>query len=264
MTRGHRIPLATVKFPAEKAKKAAKTILYVEELDRQAHMASDGIRCAVARGLTTENPRDPKVWSALQLALFASIVVARILKPATKGKYQGLTNALTKEYAEERGAGLRTLLGIEDSSPLFSVTGVRNAFEHYDERLDEHLVGGVTCVSDWYISDGAALATPPTSNGQPQAVGLRVFYPAGGLLCFDSKMLDLFALDIALLDLRNQIAEKRTELAAAIRGRGTFGNHVLVQLTPPEVAAQRQREWRKVRAAALEGLAAIKGEGQSG
>ncbi|MEU7934473.1 hypothetical protein [Micromonospora echinofusca] len=258
------MPLATVDFPSEESKEAAKKALYVDELDRQARMGSDGIKLAVDRGLATEDPRDSEVWSALQSALFASIVVARTLQPTTKGKYQGLTNAQTKQYAEARGAGLRMLLGIEDSSPLFSVTGVRNAFEHYDERLDEHLANGVTCMSDWYISDGTALVTPPRSNGQPQAVGLRVFYPAGGLLYFDSQALDLFALDIALLDLRNQIAEKRTELAAAVRGRGTFGSHVLVQLTAPEVAAQRQREWRDVRAAALARLTGTTSEEQSG
>ncbi|GIJ29500.1 hypothetical protein Vqi01_46620 [Micromonospora qiuiae] len=126
------------------------------------------------------------------------------------------------------------------------------------------MVGGVTCISDWYISDGTALISPPASNGQTHAVGLRVFYPAGGILYFDSEALDLFALDIALLDLRNQIAEKQKELAAAIRGRGTFGNHVLVQLAAPEVAARRHREWRDVRAAALAGLAAATDEGQSG
>ncbi|MFG1659596.1 hypothetical protein ACGFIY_23995 [Micromonospora chersina] len=258
------MPLATVDFPTEESKEAAKRLLYVDELDRQARMGSDGINLAVARGLATEDSRDPDVWSALQSALFACIVVARTLQPAVKKKYQGLTSTQTKQYADERGEALRTLLEIEDSSPLFSVTEVRNAFEHYDERLDEHLVGGVTCISDWYISDGTALVTPPTANGQPQAVGLRVFYPDGGLLYFDNQALDLFALDIALLDLRNQIAAKRTELAAAISGRGAFGNHILVQLTTPEAAARRQREWRTVRAAALAGLAAAPGEEQSG
>ena len=50
--------------------------------------------------------------------------------PSTKGKY------------ERRGKKLRAALGITEESPLKSRL-VRNAMEHFDERLDDYLAKGM-------------------------------------------------------------------------------------------------------------------------
>ncbi|GIG85100.1 hypothetical protein Pen02_00360 [Plantactinospora endophytica] len=249
------MPLASINFPEAQAREAATQSLYLDELGRQARLANDGIAHALTLGQTTPDTRDPSVWAALQSALFASIVVARLLKPITKCKYPGMTYSQTKQYAENRGTALMSLLDIDPSSPLFSVFNVRNAFEHYDEKLDSHIVSDIACLSDWYISDGIALATPADSTNPARAVGLRVFYPGGGLLIFDSTMLDLFALDVALLDLRVQVRDKREELRQRIRGRALYGGHVVVRLLPPDRADSRHAEWQAVRTAAEADLA---------
>jgi hypothetical protein len=76
-----------------------------------------------------------------------------------------------------------------------------------------------------------------------------VFFPAGRTLYFDRDVLDLFALDVALLDLRYGMKDARHGLKARQKGRGRF---VLqgVHLMTPDEAQSRREEWLGVRAEA--------------
>ena len=75
------------------------------------------------------NQEDEYAVSALQAALIYSSAISRYFWPSrTK-------NGLAKE----RGKQLRLALGVAAESPL-SNRSLRNALEHFDERLDDYLV----------------------------------------------------------------------------------------------------------------------------
>lgn len=64
-------------------------------------------------------------------------MVAQLLWPDTR-KGPGETRAACKRreaYANQRGATLRQLLGVEDDSPI-RAKALRNSIQHFDERLD--------------------------------------------------------------------------------------------------------------------------------
>lgn len=115
---------------------------------------------------------------------------------------------------------------------MFAVADVRHPLEHFDERLDEVIMRGVVGVSDWYVSHGL-IAQSVGGGKHPPAAGLRVFVAPAGLLMFDDKQLDLFALDFALMELRGQIESARARLdeRAARGGRNLFGGDRLVRIS---------------------------------
>jgi hypothetical protein len=236
----------TVYYEDPAAREAARDLIFLYELDRQAEIATQNITEAWTRGLQTQDVRDPQTWSLLQGALFAAIIVARILKPRSVRRYDGLTLKQSRELAENRGARLRGLLEIRDDSELFCIDDVRDSFEHFDERLEARLIAGAHTFSDWYISDGTAFVTSEESH---EAVGLRVFFPAGGTVYFDRHMVDLFALDVALLDLRYGVKGAQGGLRSRLRGRGRFVLQA-VHLMSPDEALSRREEWLRVRAEA--------------
>jgi hypothetical protein len=242
--RSRTIPLQSVSFGDPESSAAARDHVYLDELARQAEIATQNIAEAWKRGLQVPNPRDPVTWSLLQAALFAAIVIARILRPRGVRKYPTLTQAESREYADSRGSRLRELLEVDEDSPLFDVEDVRHAFEHVDERLDAKLAAGVYSLSDWYITDGYAAVTPeqPLEAG---GVGLRIFFPAGGILIFGHNEVDLYELDYALLQLRNQARSARDRLRTV--GRGRFGGQQMVQLMSPDMVRHRCRKWLRMR-----------------
>jgi hypothetical protein len=242
------IPARSVHFEDAASCEAARDLVFVDELVRQAEIATHNIAEAWKRGLRTEDQHDRQTWALLQGALFAAIIVVRILKPRRVHAYSGLSQKDSQKVADSRGARLRDLLEIDKDSDIFSVEAVRNSFEHFDHRLEERLVAGVHTLSDWYVTDGTAFMTPEQPDG-PDSVGLRVFFPAGGDLYFDRQVLDLFALDIALLDLRQQALAARQRLKTQVRGRGHFVCHPKHLMTA-EDARRRREEWLRVRTGA--------------
>jgi hypothetical protein len=241
-------PVQSLHYEDAASSEAARDLVFLDELDRQAEIATHNITDAIERGLHVEHVRDRQTWSLLQGALFAAMIVARILKPRDVRSYPGLSDKESREYAERRGKRLRSLLEIDKNSALFKVEIVRNSFEHFDHRLEERFIAGAQSLSDWYITDGTAFMTPERPNG-PTSVGLRVFFPAGGELYFDRERLDLFALDIALLDLRQQVLTARQRLKAQLRGRGLFVGHPYHLMTAEAVRSRRE-QWLRLRAEA--------------
>lgn len=225
----------------EASTEALQLRYYLEELKRQSEMASRSITRGWTRAVHPETPsNDAIVWGDLQSALFASIVVCRILQPVGVWKHQ--------DRAEQRGAKLRQLLHIDGGSALFSVRKVRNSFEHFDERLDAAFVAKRASLIDWHISkDGVRLRTPEESQ-VPVGEALRQFFPGSGRLHFGEDGLDLFALDCALLELTSKAATLCDELAAQSEGPFTFGVFKSDVFDSPSSANARLRQWFRFRA----------------
>ena len=75
------------------------------------------------------------IWRAISLILTSTSNISRIFWPFIP---KNIKNSEKEKYAryEERGKHLRDLLQIDSKSSL-SNRGLRNSFEHYDERLHE-------------------------------------------------------------------------------------------------------------------------------
>ena len=261
--RPRRIPVASVGFASDEAREAAINCYYLTELDRQAELAANSIHFAVMRGRETEDTSDPKVWGALQNSLFAAICIARLLKPgAIRKAHRGKTRNDSQAAADKRGAELRRILDVEDDCHILDVYAVRNAYEHYDEHFGHHLANGAECFADWYITDGAVLRTPPNEEA-PRAVGIRIFYPDGGVLLFEDKELHLFELEVELIELRVKIADALKELRPKLDSRAWFGGHTPDALMSKRQADQRFMSWQIYRAKALEALANRKKPGSA-
>jgi hypothetical protein len=180
LPRGAGAPIASLRGESAEATQALRTMLYLRELDRQATIFGICFDNALSVALLpTTAADDVGVWANLQGALFAAIVVQRVLQPVEKQVRKHPHHEVASEsqrFAAARGKHLRELLSVPDDAPLFSVSSIRNDFEHVDERLDGFMREDVHSVSDWYISDGMVLQTGPTGYG------LRVFLPNSGTL----------------------------------------------------------------------------------
>ncbi|MFJ5841034.1 hypothetical protein ACIQGO_30545 [Streptomyces shenzhenensis] len=239
-----RIPVRSLKGSDPVASEVLRDMVYLDELDRQAGIVNNNIVFAWRRAAAECSPTDAKVWSALQAALFAAIIVQRILYPGSVHQYpHHKTQKESRDFARRRGQRLRDLLGEAADAEIIRLTkDVRDPFEHVDERLDQLMTPDAIALSDWYISTGRALLTPETGAGST-GYGLRVFYPEGGFLYFGREKLDLYVLDLAMLRLRAAIGVAQGDLQKKIRGRNLFGGSQLVDLLPEGGAHQRAEYW---------------------
>jgi hypothetical protein len=240
-----RVPLRSTRYPDARSTEAARDHFYVDELDRQADLASRGFGDAVLA--FAQGADENVVWARLQGGVFAAILVERLLKPARvlKAYPQHESQADSQRFADARGRRLRGLLDVPDDSPLLRVHGVRNAFEHFDAGIDCAVRPEVFCVSDWYVSDSELAASAESDDGAV-ALALRSFAVTAGLLRYDDEVLDIFELDEALQLLRVAVASVRPQLSAEIVGRGMFGGVRLAQIEPVE-ARRRLMTWLSMR-----------------
>ncbi|BCJ35741.1 hypothetical protein Athai_32440 [Actinocatenispora thailandica] len=245
-----RIPMQTMKFPTQDASDAAMEILYLQEVARQATIGSEAIVKALRLGLNHDS-RDPEVWASIQTSLFACICVVRLIYSSDRILWQPTNGDRhhARAVSTNRSDRIKDLLDMGDDSPLLQVAEVRNAFEHFDERLDQRIDSGAECVSDWYISDGTVMMTP--QNGHQTAVGLRIFYPEGGLLLFDDQRVDPYSVDLQLMYLQKKTAEKIREIEQRVKGSGRFSPGPIATLMSREVAEDRRREWLQKRKSAM-------------
>lgn len=136
---------------------------------------------------------------------------------------------------------------MDETSPLFTIKDVRNAFEHIDDRLETIIFDGYTSVADWYIAKTTLLITP--DNDLPPllshaGINLRTFVPTIGHLYFDRTLIDLFDLDLALRVLR-QCAED-FKLVNMENDKIFYGGQKLGRVSE-EGAASRWAWWRESR-----------------
>lgn len=227
--------------------------VFLVEIQRQAELGSRYIKRAWTRAMSEgTSSNDTLVWGDLQAALFAAIVVQRILKPGPVRPHPKATRDCRQQHADYRGQRLRELLGVDDSWPLFLAKDVRDACEHFDEKLDAVVLDGMVSLVDWHIShDGKMLQKPPHPEaGQVMAADLRAFYPRGGILRFSARYeLDIFNLDVAFLNLLEDdgVKQARAALRDDIEGPMTFGSSQYVYLMSEENEDHRVQEWLDVR-----------------
>ena len=229
--------------------------LFLTEIKRQAELGSRYIKRAWTRAMSEgAKSNDNMVWGDLQAALFSAIRIQRILKPNVRS-FPRDTKEARQAQAEHRGKRLRELLEIDETSPLFLTKDVRDACEHFDEKLDAVVMEGTASLIDWHIIlDGKMLQAPhPPVDGMALSSDLRAFYPRGGILRFSAQYnLDLFALDVAFINLLEPegVQKAQKQLKENIRGSMTFGASQYVYLLPEETEDARVKEWMEIRESA--------------
>ncbi|SKC76240.1 hypothetical protein [Krasilnikoviella flava] len=166
---------------------------------------------------------ESEVWSHLQGAMFAGIILARMFDPKIPGpprkasKAQRDAQIARKNAGERRAVQLRTLLDVAKDSPLITIRKVRDSIEHLDERIDELVAAGnVASVSDFGVVVGGRFADHhgddvDATGSTLRHVPLRQFAPDMGVLFFRDTHLDLFDYETALY---NVLAEMPKALAA--------------------------------------------------
>lgn len=156
--------------------------------------------------------RDLQVWSHLQGAMFAGIVLTRMFDPRVAGPGRSASPArraaqeAKKAAADARARRLRELLDVDNDSPLLQIRGVRDALEHFDERMDQVAAAGdVASVSDFTIAlggrfvdiDSSAPREAPDGGAVARHLTMRQFGPDFGVLYFGDELVDLFAYEAA-------------------------------------------------------------------
>lgn len=242
-------PMHSVRGPDGLQTELASDLIFVKEIVRQATIFNLSFERAWTKGIDPSTPMDDLgVLADIQSGLFAAIITRRILSPERVRKHSHHpAQAVSQAYADSRGARLRALLAIKEGSPILNVTDVRNSYEHIDERIDELTSGPAASVTDWAISDGLGFKT---RVGETEAHHrLRIFYPAGGIVFYDDALIDLYALDLQLLEIRATVAPPVLDhlSAQALLNSWVFGSSQVEHLLPPDNIAERQTQWAEAR-----------------
>ncbi|MDQ0144965.1 hypothetical protein [Pseudarthrobacter niigatensis] len=242
--------LRSVSGETDEITEALQLAIYVDEVGRQAEIASRYLTRAWLRAMRPEtDSHDTMVWGDLQAALFACIVIQRMLQPGPAFKHPEATRAQRQKRLKERARQLNDILHLDDEFPVLRVREIRNAFEHFDEGLDALVLAGRSSFIDWHISrDGLSMRTPPGHDG-PVLQALRAFYPAGGTLHFGDLLLDIFSMDCALIQLKDERVPRALDELGDITATGPklFGASQLIHLLPPDKVLPRLDEWLRVR-----------------
>lgn len=221
-----RLPLQSVKG------QLLQDLFYLGELAQQADIFD---RSFVDAMESVEREDVVDVWRHLQAALFAGVVVNRLLRSE---------GARDKKLAEPRAKRLRAHVGLDGvDSPIMTMHEVRNDLEHFDERLDVRFADQSThSLADFYLSDGFYLMSGDGPD-DPLFAGLRAFNPILGMLHFDHKGLNMFALDLDMLRLKHNARDAQHALKAEVHGRQPFAA-VAHQLDAATLTGDYVRSWR--------------------
>lgn len=253
-----RIPVEPFGGATPEITEAIRDRRYLREVGRQAAIFNDSFAEAMhaAQAASTDD-----CWRHLQSALFAGVIVNRLISPkAGQRGWPGTSRREAQRIAQARAFQLRTLLRLpepdEANTPLYSVWRVRDHLEHIDERLDRVLWDEVQAgTSDWYISDGLILGILANDgNCDPLPAGMRVFVPRAGLLLFNAEALGMFQLDIDMFTLRIEAIRAQRRVESKIRGRLLYGGSQFIDLPMPngEAAVRSWSRNRQQRLALLE------------
>jgi len=238
---------------------ALRDLMYLDELERQARVFTSSFGDAMTAALVAND--DQETWRHLQSAVFAAIVVNRLVdaEGANRG-WPGVSGKEALNMAEDRAARLRALVGLPEPgtgvTAIFDVRDVRNSMEHIDQRLDRvshdaEVSGGV---ADWYLSDGR-VSVALSAGVDVTPLGFRAFIPTSSLLLFNDKTLNLFSLDIDMLALQHNINEVRPKLAKDVRGNKSYGSQ-LAEFPSGYPAYEGFKKWESARAESLSTLEA--------
>jgi hypothetical protein len=247
------IPTHAYRGATPDATAALRDLLYLDEVERQARIFTSSFAEAMDAALVRDDAEE--TWRQLQSAMFAAIVVNRLLDARGQHRgWNGVSNAEAERIAKARAERLRQLLLIPDPSsevsPVYAVRNVRDSMEHIDQRLDRvsqdaDKAGGV---SDWYLSDGRLLVTRQVDFPEHVPLGLRAFVPTSGMIFFNDSSLSLFALDLDMLALQHHVNEARKGMVGRLRGGNSFGGSQLVEFSDRESRLRALVAWERERA----------------
>ncbi|GIE32271.1 hypothetical protein Ait01nite_053160 [Actinoplanes italicus] len=228
-----------------------RLLFYLGEVERQAEIFNEEIEDAIGSALREDD--SVRVWRHLQAAMFAGIVVSRMVTLGPDPKPDGWPGTKSegrkaaKMAAEWRVRELRRVLALpdsEDGTLIYKVKTLRDSLEHIDERMDLALYStNVPSISDWYLSDGHFLGPAEDVDGNETLAGLRAFFPEGGVAIFHKTLFDVFLLDIDMLRLRHNAREAQAEISSTLTGRLPFGGGRLSRV--PLTAGKRLNWWKE-------------------
>ena len=191
------------------------------------------------------------VWGDLQGALFAGIVIDRVLR-APKPKKNPTSAEVQKRTRAER---LRALLEVPENSPLLKIADVRNSMEHLDERMDSIIADpDIASVTDAAISRGGLwfrsveAEDVAEDENSSRHVAMRIFSPEMGLLIYDNDLIDLWAWEAALHGLLVQIRGAQDGAAKRLRGRARYGTSKPERWDVAQLGAERRVRIEEIRA----------------
>lgn len=211
-----RVPLQSIRGETSSQTKVLGRLVVLDELDRQARIFHASFLDAMKAG--DSNDADGALRH-IQSALFAGIVVDRTLRQNGK---------------------IRSALGIvSNPQRLKTMRTVRDHMEHFDERLSRVVKSPNTLmIVDWYLTDGVLATSSPDALGQ----GGRAFSATAGLLFYDNAVVDMFELDIDMLELVQSVREFRKALRRELTGRAQFGGSQINLIAPERASARAKWE----------------------
>jgi hypothetical protein len=213
-----RIPVQSVKGHSPSATESLRKLFVLHEIERQAGLFSVSFSDAMQ---AAERDDADGCWRHLQSALFAGIIVNRLIR-----RHPQVKNMLK-------------LPDTEQESPILHMYRVRNALEHIDQRADAAInAKQISSISDWYLADRHLLVSSDTVPA-----GGRAFSPKLGVLFYDSEPLDLFKLDMEMIGLVRDCREVQHQLMADLPGRSNFGGGRIIELD----ARDERQKWNRDR-----------------
>lgn len=194
------------------AREHGVTEIYLNEVRRQslfALRALADLRLTVKR--FTHEDDSLAVWYHAQSFVVAAAGVSKLLAP---GKVQvprrdpsggiipkqrrAAFQKLAQKRAEKRAETLRSCLDIQNDSPLLD-RKVRNAVEHFDERLDwATMEGAPPVVVDADVVRGPMVMFCEDEARQQPCLPMRLLDADAGVLSFQYDVIDLVALEAEL------------------------------------------------------------------
>jgi hypothetical protein len=176
------------------------TGVYMRELVNQAEAASLASEAFNSSLQSSEAGGIGRAFAAVQSLLAAGAMVSKMLWP-TPSKLRVDGSALDEREEEQRqntlarGRTLRSELAIKRCPPL-ETRKVRNALEHFDDRLDRYFEDGHRMVVDRNIGPKGQMVV---IGGTP-ALHLRLIDPAAGTMSVLEEELHLQELVDAIAD----------------------------------------------------------------
>jgi hypothetical protein len=150
-------------------------LIYLQEVITQAEFARvalDQLSQALQEGVNG----NAKIWASTQSLLASAAMISKLLwpsPPSTKadGSQLDSPDARRRSFTIDRGKDLRRRLGVK-AQPILQSRQVRNAFEHFDERLDGHIDAGNSFRNDRNVGPRSLFAV-----GRPRFMALRHLDP---------------------------------------------------------------------------------------
>lgn len=169
------------------------TSIYIDELEKQCEFFQIGFN-------RINNISDISVfWYDIQNILVSAANISKLLWPNNNKKKSDVIRAITAE----RGSSLRKIFDINEDSILKSKR-VRNAFEHYDEKLDEWQIESKNHI---YIDSNIGNKNSIKIDTDQPTAYMRNFDPESKVLTFRDEEYDTLKIATEIFRLHKKIQE---------------------------------------------------------